>query len=49
MLTTDHSNRCVDTGKKTRDGTRVIKPQCITNYNRYMGGVDVVDQQLESV
>ena len=49
MLMTDHSNHCVDTGKKTRDGTPVIKPQCITDYNRYMDGVDVVDQQLESV
>jgi len=49
MLTTDHSNCCVDTDKKTKDGTPVIKPHCITDYNRYMGGVDAVDQQLESV
>jgi len=49
MLTTDNSNCCVDTDKKTKDGTPVIKQHCITDYNRYMGGVDVVDQQLESV
>ena len=49
MLSTDHSNRCVQTGKYDKDGTPVIKPHCVTEYNRHMGGVDLADQQLQSV
>jgi len=49
MLTTDHTNTLSPTGKKDRDGATIHKPRCVLDYNRHMGGVDVVDQQLESI
>ena len=52
VLTTDHKNESSPTGKKDRDGTTIVKPKCVLDYNRHMGGVDLVDlvdQQLESV
>jgi len=49
MLTTDHANTLLPTSKKDRDGATIHKLQCVLDYNRHMGGVDVVDQQLESI
>lgn len=49
LLTTEHSNSAAMTAKKDKDGNDVMKPKCVLEYNRHMGGVDLVDQQLESV
>ena len=49
LLSTDHENRCVQTAKTDKDGAPIMKPHCVTDYNKNMGGVDLQDQQLESV
>lgn len=51
MLSTKHANvGMVDTGKrrKLKDGNfeNIIKPSCIVDYNKGMGGVDKHDQML---
>ena len=48
MLSTLHKANMVDTGKKDKDKNPILKPSCILDYNRQMGGVDLVDQQLHS-
>jgi len=49
LLSADHGNDVVETRKRTADGQKVLKPSCVVDYNCKMGGVDMVDQQLESV
>ena len=49
MLSTLHNASMVDTGKTDKDCIPIIKPSMISAYNRHMGGVDRVDQQLHSV
>jgi len=49
LLSSDHANAVAASSKKDKDGNDVIKPTCVLDYNRSMGGVDVVDQQLESL
>ena len=49
MLTTNHTNTLSPADKKDRDGAMIYKPRCVLDYNRHMGGVDVVNQQLESI
>ncbi|CAH1242242.1 STAT5B [Branchiostoma lanceolatum] len=46
MLTTAHSAKLVGTGKHTRDGEEKRKPDCINQYNKYMGAVDTSDQMV---
>jgi len=49
MLSTIHDASIVDTGKvdKTTDQP-ISKPKVILDYNMYMGGVDKLDQMLET-
>lgn len=47
IITTMHENfGLIDSGKTKRDGTVIMKPRPIIDYNKYMGGVDRVDQVL---
>jgi len=49
LLSTDHCNEVVPSSKTDRDGNPVLKPTCVLDYNRCMGGVDLMDQQLQSL
>jgi len=44
LLTTRHTDKMVDTGKKRRSGESVIKPEAILYYNSSKQGIDVSDQ-----
>jgi len=47
MITTVHRVEFSTTGKKNwKTGEDIIKPVCICNYNKNMGGVDNIDRQL---
>ena len=37
------------TSKSDRDGNIIQKPSCIVDCNYNMGGVDMVDQQMDSI
>ena len=46
-LSTMHTCRGVDTGKVARTtNLPIVKPHSVYEYNKYMGGVDLTDQQL---
>lgn len=48
MLTTVHSCTMADTGRNDRKtGDKIMKPQCIIDYNKHMGGVDRNDQMAK--
>ena len=49
MLSTCHRQIMVDTGKNDRNGAAIVKPGLVTAYNKHMGGVDRVDQQLHGI
>lgn len=50
MLTTFHGADMVVTSKTDRSTKRpVMKPTCVVEYNKYMGGVDKTDMLLSSV
>ena len=49
VLSTCHTSKMIDTGKKGKNGETVYKPSIVTDYNRHMGGVDKVDQQLHGL
>ena len=49
LLSTDHANKVAASSKKDKDGNPVIKPTCVLDYNHSMGGVDLMDQQLQSL
>ena len=44
QLSTKHSNKIVDTGKKNRHNEAIKKPEVITYYNSVKQGVDVSNQ-----
>lgn len=48
MLTTIHDNMNITTGKKDRTtGRDILKPQCVVDYNKNMGGIDVGDAVMQ--
>ena len=47
VLSTAHTSAMGNTNKRDRDGNIVQKPTCIISYNHNMGGVDMMDQQLD--
>lgn len=49
VLSTCHTSKMIDTGKKGKNGETVYKPSIVTDYNSHMGGVDKVDQQLNGL
>jgi hypothetical protein len=49
LLSTCHKAEVKNTKKKDRDGNPIVKPTCVLTYNTNMGGVDLVDQQLDSL
>ncbi|XP_018371355.1 PREDICTED: piggyBac transposable element-derived protein 4 [Trachymyrmex cornetzi] len=47
MITTVHEFNYAETGKQEyTTGANILKPTCIIDYNKNMGGVDNVDRQL---
>ena len=49
LLTTAHKPLQTNSSKSDRDGNIIQKQSCIIDYTYNMGGVDVVDQQLDSI
>ena len=49
LLSTAHRPAQGNTNKRDRDGKIIRKPTCIIDYNYNMGGVDMVDQQLDAI
>lgn len=48
MLSTMHTAKMINTGKKNRKEEPIIKPECVLAYNRGMGGVDRSDQRAST-
>ena len=49
VLSTRHSTAMKNTGRRDHEGNVIQKPEAIIYYNKNMGGVDKIDQQLHSV
>ena len=49
LLSTDHANKVAASSKKHKDSNVLMKSTAILDYNQSMGGVDLLDQQLESL
>ena len=49
VLSTTHAPAMGHTNKKDKDGKIITKPTCIISYNHNMGGVDMMDQQLDAI
>ena len=47
VLSTAHTPAICNTCKKDKDGNIVQKLTCLIAYNHNMGGVDMMDQQLD--
>lgn len=48
MLTTIHDDSCETVSVRRRATPTLNKPTCVLEYNKFMGGVDLSDQLLES-
>ena len=49
VLSTAYAPRIGHTNRRDRDGNLIQKPTCINAYNVNMGGVDLMDQQLDGI
>ena len=49
VLSTTHAPAMDHTNKRDKDGNVIQKPTCINAYNHIMGGVDLMDQQLDGI
>ena len=46
LLSTGHEDRMANTNKRDVNGNVIQKCRCIKDYNRCMGSVDTMDQQI---
>ena len=49
VLSTAYVPTMGETNKREKDGNIIIKPTCIITYNHNVGGVDMIDQQLDII
>ena len=49
VLSTAHAPAMDHTNKRDKDGNAIQNPTCINAYNCSMGGVDLMDQQLDDI
>ena len=49
VISTKHGSRMQNTTRRDAEGNIVQKPEAILYYNRKMGGVDTMDQQLHGI
>ena len=49
LLSTKHNAAMKNTSKTDHDGNMIQKPDAIIYYNKNMGGVDKIDQQLDNI
>ena len=49
VLSTKHNRTMKNTGRRDHEGNVIQKPEAIIYYNKNMGGVDKIDQQLHSI
>ena len=49
VLSTSHGAAMKNTNRVDTDGSDIQKPTSIIDYNHNMGGVDLVDKQLDSL
>ena len=49
ILSTAHGAEMGNTSKRDRDGNIIQKPRSIISYNHNMGGIDLMDHQLEGL
>ena len=49
VLTTAFSPAMGNTNRRDRDGNTIMKPSAIVAYNHNMGGIDIMDQQLDGI
>ena len=49
LLSTKHNAAMKNTSKTDHDGNTIQKPDAIIYYSKNMGGVDKIDQQLDSI
>ena len=49
VLNTVHAPAMGHTNKRDKDGDVIQKPTCINAYNHSMGGVDLMDQELDGL
>ena len=48
-FSTAHAPAMGHTNKRDKDGNDIQKPTCINAYNHSMGGVDLIDQQIDGI
>ena len=49
VLSISHVPAMGHTNKRDKDGNIITKATCIISYNHNMGGVDMMDQQLDAI
>ena len=49
VLSTAHAPAMGHINKRDKDGNIITKPTCIISYNQNMGGVDMMNQQLDVI
>jgi hypothetical protein len=46
MVSTIHSAKMTEIQNKRQPEKRMMKPECVADYNKYMHGVDTADQHM---
>lgn len=47
MISSKHTGNMQESRKRNRAGELVYKPECVLEYNKFMGGVDKADQMIK--